>query len=86
MKQLFHKVIEHKTIKLWSLSDNKAEFRKMRRIVSPDTAQHVIDDQKISAALMANGIMRLAKHDELLVLHDGSDIRKQYSRQLESVG
>lgn len=86
MKQLFHKVIEHKTIKLWSLSDNKAEFRKMRRIVSPDAAQHVIDDQKINEALMANGIMRLAKHDELLVLHDGSDIRKQYSRQLESVG
>ena len=49
-------------------------------------AKNVIDDRKISEALIANGIMRLATKDELLILHDGSDIRKKYARELESIG
>lgn len=68
------------------MSDNKAEFRKMRRLVGLDEAKNVIDNQQISDALLANGIMRLADKNELLVLHDGSDIRKKYSRELESIG
>lgn len=51
-----------------------------------DEAKNVIDNEKISEALIANGIMKLAGKDELLVLHDGSDIRKKYSRELESIG
>lgn len=51
-----------------------------------DQAKNVINDQQISDALLANGIMKLADKDELLVLHDGSDIRKKYASQLESIG
>jgi len=68
------------------MSDDKAEFRKMRRLVGIDEAKNVIDNQQISGALIANGIMRLADKNELLVLHDGSDIRKKYARELESIG
>jgi hypothetical protein len=68
------------------MSDNKAEFRKMRRLVSLDEAKNVIDNKQISEALIANGIMKLADKDELLVLHDGSDIRKPYATDLESIG
>lgn len=68
------------------MSDNKAEFRKLRRLVGLDQAKNVINDQQISDALLANGIMKLADKDELLVLHDGSDIRKKYASQLESIG
>ena len=68
------------------MSDNKAEFRKLRRLVGLDQAKNVINDKKISDALLANGIMKLADKDELLVLHDGSDIRKKYACQLESIG
>lgn len=68
------------------MSDNKAEFRKLRRLVSLDEAKNVIDNKQISEALIANGIMRLADKDELLVLHDGSDIRKPYATDLESIG
>ena len=42
------------------MSDNKAEFRKMRRLVSLDEAKNVINNEQISEALIANGIMRLA--------------------------
>lgn len=68
------------------MSDNKAEFRKMRRLVSLDEAKNVIDNEQISEALIANGIMKLADKDELLILHDGSDIRKPYASELESIG
>jgi hypothetical protein len=68
------------------MSDNKAEFRKMRRLVSLDEAKNVIDNKQISEALIANGIMKLADKDELLILHDGSDIRKPYATELESIG
>ena len=68
------------------MSDNKAEFRKMRRLVSLDEAKNVIDNEQISEALIANGIMKLADKDELLILHDGSDIRKPYATELESIG
>jgi hypothetical protein len=68
------------------MSDNKAEFRKMRRLVSLDEAKNVIDNEQISEALIANGIMKLSDKDELLILHDGSDIRKPYATELESIG
>ena len=68
------------------MSDNKADFGKMRRLVGLDQAKNVIDDRQISEALIANGIMKLANKDELLVLHDGSDIRKKYAKELESIG
>jgi Transposase DDE domain len=68
------------------MSDNKAEFRKMRRLVSLDEAKNVIDNKQISEALIANGIIKLADKDELLILHDGSDIRKPYATDLESIG
>lgn len=32
--RLFNKVVEHKIIRLWSMSDNKAEFCKMRSLVN----------------------------------------------------
>ena len=86
MQRLFHKIVERKTIRLWSMSDDKAEFRKMRRLVGLDEAKNVIDNRQIRDALIANGVMRLADKDELLVLHDGSDIRKKYSKELESIG
>jgi|SRR5580704_3500343 hypothetical protein len=68
------------------MSDNKAQFRKLRRLVGLEQAKNVIDNQQISDALMSNGITKLANKDELLVLHDGSDIRKKYSNELESIG
>ena len=58
----------------------------MRRLVSLDKVKNVIDNQQISEALIAYGTMKLADKDELLVLHDGSDIRKPYASGLESLG
>lgn len=51
-----------------------------------DQAKNVLNDQQINEALFENGVTRLADKDELLVIHDGSDIRKEYSSKLDDLG
>jgi len=51
-----------------------------------DGAKNILDDKKISKALLERGISNLACKDELLILHDGSDIRKKYASKLEDLG
>ena len=59
----------------------------MSRLVGlDDQAKNVLNDQQINNALFENGVTRLADKDELLVIHDGSDIRKVHSRKLDDLG
>ena len=51
-----------------------------------DKAKNVLNDKQISEALFENGVTRLAAKDELLIIHDGSDIRKEYASKLEDLG
>ena len=48
----------------------------MSRLLGLEDAKNVLNDKQISEALLENGITKLATKDELLVIHDGSDIRK----------
>lgn len=83
---LFGAVVEHKTIKLWSIFKNRSDYVKMSRLLGLEEAKNILDDKKISAALLESGVAKLADKSELLILHDGSDIRKQYSSKLEELG
>jgi hypothetical protein len=58
----------------------------MSRLLGLEEAKNILDDEKISAALLENGVAKLANKDELLILHDGSDIRKRYANKLEDLG
>jgi hypothetical protein len=51
-----------------------------------EDAKHILNDEKINAALLENGVLKLADQDSLIVIHDGSDIRKKYSKDSESIG
>jgi len=51
-----------------------------------EQVKNVLNDKQINAALFENGITKLADKDELLVIHDGSDIRKKHSSKLEDLG
>ena len=48
--------------------------------------KNVLDDKKISEALVHNSVGSLALQGELILLHDPSDIRKEYSKKLEGLG
>jgi hypothetical protein len=58
----------------------------MSRLLGLEESKNILDDEKISAALLENGVAKLANKDELLILHDGSDIRKRYANKLEDLG
>ena len=76
MSTLFSAVIAHKTIRIWSIFPKRSEYVKMSRLLGLEDAKNVLNDKQISEALLENGITKLATKDELLVIHDGSDIRK----------
>ncbi len=58
----------------------------MRRLLGADNNKNILDSHDINAALIANGITSLADKDELLLLHDVSDIRKEHSVTMENLG
>ena len=46
----------------------------------------VLDDKKISEALIKNSVEKLSGSKRVYILSDHSDIRKQYSTALENLG
>ncbi len=58
----------------------------MSRLLGLEDAKNILDDKKISEALLESGVSKLAGKNELLLLHDGSDIRKRYANKLEELG
>jgi hypothetical protein len=58
----------------------------MRRLLGADNNKNILDSKEINDALLANGITSLAGKDELILLHDVSDIRKEHSVTMENLG
>jgi len=85
IKNLFRQIIEHKSIRLWSISTDKAEFERSKRLIN-GKLKSVLDDEKISEALREHGASSLKDQERLIILHDPCDIRKEYSEKLENLG
>lgn len=82
---LVQKIIEHKSIRLWSISEDKAEFERSKRLLD-GSLKSVLDDQKISAAIREHSVGALGDEARLIVLHDPCDIRKEHAQVLEKLG
>lgn len=81
---MFQKMIQSKTTKIWSMANDEAEYKQMSRLLS--SGKTTLDNEKIKAALLENGVSRLAKSNELFLITDPSDIRKEYSSETEDLG
>ena len=66
------------------MANNDAEYKQMSRLLS--SGKTTLDNDKISDALREAGIMKLAQINELLLISDPSDIRKEYSIVIEDLG
>ena len=82
---LVQKIIEHKSIRLWSICEDKAEFERSKRLLD-GSLKSVLDDQKISAAIREHSVAALGDEARLIVLHDPCDIRKEHAAVLEKLG
>jgi len=85
VKNVCSKIIEHKSIQLWSISDDKAEFERSKRLIDGSLIS-VLDDKKISDALREHGTGCLGNENRVIVLYDPCDIRKAHSEKLENLG
>ncbi len=77
IKNLCSKIIEHKSIQLWSISDDKAEFERSKRLID-GSLKTVIDDKKITSALREHGTASLGHENRLIIIYDPCDIRKEH--------
>jgi len=85
IENLVSKIIEHSCIRIWTISDDKAEFERSRRLLD-GSLKSVLDNAKISAALRTLGSDSLPDTGTLIVLHDPCNIRKEHSEKLENLG
>lgn len=81
---LFSNIIKAKSIRLWSALADRAGYEKVRRVIGKEV-KNVLNDTKVSTALLENSVKSLTKGD-LILLHDPSDIRKVYSKKMEELG
>jgi len=85
IEQMVQKIVENKSIRIWSNAKDKAEFDRHKSLLD-GSLKSVLDDEKISEALQKNGVQALQGKERLILLHDPCDIRKEYSRELENLG
>ena len=84
-ENLLKKIVEKKTTKLWSISDNKNEFDRSKRLID-GSLKSVLNEEKISKALIENSVEKLNGNKRLYIFSDHCDIRKPYSDKLENIG
>jgi len=86
---LVQKIVEHTSIRLWTISDDKAEFVRSKRLVD-GSLKTVLDEATVAGALREIGSREVSLSgdatDTVVLLHDPSDIRKAYSAELECLG
>jgi len=82
-------MVEHTSIRLWSISADRAEFVRQKRVVD-GSLKAVLDEQTVAEALREIGSREVVLSDDdtatVVLLHDPSDIRKPYSTDLECLG
>lgn len=83
--ELVQNIIEHKSIRLWSISEDKAEFERSKRLLD-GSLKSVLDDKKTAAAIREHSVAALGAEARLIVLHDPCDIRKEQAEVLEKMG
>lgn len=80
------KIIGYGSCKLYKLSEDKNEYKKLKRTLSKENKQGHLDGELINDALMGFALNQLSSHDEVYLLHDPSDIRKPHSKKTENLG
>jgi len=79
-------MLEYGSGKLYSISSDKNEYKKIYRTLSGDNKMSVLDDELINDTLTAEAIQSLSNEATLYLIHDPSDIRKPYSTKTEKLG
>jgi hypothetical protein len=83
--KLIQNIIEHKSIQLWSISKDKAEFERSKRLLD-GSLKSILNENKTSEDIRKQSVAALANEARLILLHDPCDIRKADSEVMENIG
>lgn len=81
---LCEKMQSERKCKIWTLSEDQNEYERFNRLLRGDHVQS-LSVGGINAALRAQGIDQLSGETSITVVHDPSDIRKPYAREMEEL-
>ena len=79
-------MLEYGACKLYTLSANKNEYKKLYRTISGDNKMTELDEELVNDTLTAEAIQSLSNEANIYLIHDPSDIRKPYSTKAEKLG
>lgn len=82
---LVQNIIEHRSLQLWTMASNKAEFERYRNVLNGNL-ESVLDEKKITEALRQQGVAALSDQPRLILLHDPCAIRKKHAAVMENLG
>jgi len=84
VKDLGGKMVTEQTGQLWNLSSDKKQYDRFISMLN-GSLQTVVDSNKLNISMLINNQERFKNKDCLIVAHDGSDIRKANSKELEKL-
>ena len=67
--------------KLWSLSEDRNEYNRNRNLLD-GSLKTIVDVKKLNYSLLVNAESFFKSKKTFIILHDGSDIRKPYSKKI----
>jgi Transposase DDE domain len=82
---LVDKLLEKHSIQLWKLSADKQEYNRNRDMLNGSLVNG-IDVSKLNESLLITKIGLFSGQKHVVLVHDGSDIRKPHSEDLECLG
>jgi hypothetical protein len=82
VKSLSGHLIEGQTGQLWNISSDNAEYTRYLRLLD-GSLKTIVDVEKLNISLLTNSIAYFKDKPYIIILHDGSDIRKPESKELE---
>ena len=85
IEHMIQKIIEKKTVRLFKVADDKKEYNRYKSLLD-GSLKSVLNNEKISHALRENSVEAMSGQKQIILIHDPGDIRKKYSKELESIG
>ncbi len=85
IEHLVKEMIEKKTIKLWTLAKDRAEYERHHRLVD-GSLKSVVDEAVVRESLTQTALNSVGDDTCVVTLHDPCDIRKPYSQEMENLG
>lgn len=78
------KLVEKNHTQIWTLAADSNEYERFKGLLD-GSGKNGLSVGALNQALMSNGVAELKGRKSVVVIHDCCDIRKKYSRAMESI-